>query len=225
MRVFVECGCVHAFTLSPLQLHRHVQPGRGGLSAALSCNGGHAALHQDRQVPSASFAMISFPFFQLRSTGRCHSEDGEHWLWRRISILLHVCSSLNFIMMSFLRVLFFHDFTRLSKSVVRFREVLDVIKFICKEMWTSMYGKQIDNLRTNKTVRRVRTPFVSKYLRSLCCALFDIRCLSQSKHVDLTFPRHIRPCLCCKTTTSTVSRAFRRVQPHQNSSSRFWFSH
>ena len=91
MRVFVECGCVSAFTLSPLQLHRHVQPARGGLSAALPCNGGHAALHQDRKVSSASFAMIFFLFLHLRSTGRCDSENGEHWLWRRISILLHVC--------------------------------------------------------------------------------------------------------------------------------------
>ena len=63
IRVFVERGCVHALTLSPLRLHRHVQPGRGGLSAALSCDGGHAALHQDRKVSSASFARIFISVF------------------------------------------------------------------------------------------------------------------------------------------------------------------
>eukprot|EP00035_Acanthoeca_spectabilis_P021890 m.440789 g.440789 ORF g.440789 m.440789 type:complete len:155 (+) comp18565_c0_seq1:80-544(+) len=38
-----------------------------------------------------------------------------------------------------------------SKSVVgsRFKEQLDVIKFICKEIWQVVFLKQIDNLRTN----------------------------------------------------------------------------
>lgn len=31
----------------------------------------------------------------------------------------------------------------------RFQDTLEVIKFICKEFWTTLYKKQIDNLKTN----------------------------------------------------------------------------
>lgn len=32
-------------------------------------------------------------------------------------------------------------------------ETLDVIKFICKDLWTVAFRKQIDNLKTNHRVR------------------------------------------------------------------------
>ncbi|XP_065833390.1 trafficking protein particle complex subunit 6b-like [Oscarella lobularis] len=38
---------------------------------------------------------------------------------------------------------------RLAKDRVRFKDELEVMKFICKEFWTSLFNKQIDNLRTN----------------------------------------------------------------------------
>ncbi|KAL3205432.1 hypothetical protein MRX96_011317 [Rhipicephalus microplus] len=38
---------------------------------------------------------------------------------------------------------------RLTKDWPRFKTELDVIKFICKEFWSAVYKKQIDNLRTN----------------------------------------------------------------------------
>lgn len=42
---------------------------------------------------------------------------------------------------------------RLSKDKPRFSKAtpdpLEVIKFICKDIWTAMYNKQADNLRTN----------------------------------------------------------------------------
>jgi len=31
----------------------------------------------------------------------------------------------------------------------RFKDELDIIKFICKEFWTAIFGKQADTLRTN----------------------------------------------------------------------------
>ena len=37
-------------------------------------------------------------------------------------------------------------------SLSRFREHLELIKFICKELWISIFGKPIDNLRTNHKV-------------------------------------------------------------------------
>lgn len=38
---------------------------------------------------------------------------------------------------------------RLTKDWPRFKDELETMKFICTDFWTSIYKKQIDNLRTN----------------------------------------------------------------------------
>ncbi|CAL8252947.1 unnamed protein product [Arctogadus glacialis] len=38
---------------------------------------------------------------------------------------------------------------RFTKETPRFKDELDVMKFICKDLWTCLFKKQIDNLRTN----------------------------------------------------------------------------
>ncbi|XP_032830179.1 trafficking protein particle complex subunit 6b [Petromyzon marinus] len=38
---------------------------------------------------------------------------------------------------------------RFTRDSPRFKDELDVMKFICKDFWTSVFKKQIDNLRTN----------------------------------------------------------------------------
>ncbi|XP_015517301.1 trafficking protein particle complex subunit 6b [Neodiprion pinetum] len=38
---------------------------------------------------------------------------------------------------------------RLTREWARFKDELDTIKFICMDLWSSLYRKQIDNLRTN----------------------------------------------------------------------------
>ncbi|XP_056682118.1 trafficking protein particle complex subunit 6B-like [Monodelphis domestica] len=38
---------------------------------------------------------------------------------------------------------------RFTKDTARFKDELDIIKFICKDFWTTVFKKQIDNLRTN----------------------------------------------------------------------------
>ncbi|XP_054258759.1 trafficking protein particle complex subunit 6b [Macrosteles quadrilineatus] len=38
---------------------------------------------------------------------------------------------------------------RLTKDWPRFKDELDTVKFICTDFWSSVYKKQIDNLRTN----------------------------------------------------------------------------
>ncbi|XP_038641943.1 trafficking protein particle complex subunit 6b-like [Scyliorhinus canicula] len=38
---------------------------------------------------------------------------------------------------------------RFTKEAPAFKDELDVMKFICKEFWTNLFRKQIDNLRTN----------------------------------------------------------------------------
>ena len=38
---------------------------------------------------------------------------------------------------------------RQSKDHARFHDTLDIIKFICKEFWSVVFKKPIDNLKTN----------------------------------------------------------------------------
>jgi len=46
----------------------------------------------------------------------------------------------------------------LSNTVDRPRfvetEPLEIVKFICKELWTDLFAKQVDKLQTNFKVRR-----------------------------------------------------------------------
>lgn len=38
---------------------------------------------------------------------------------------------------------------RFTKDSSRFKDDLDIMKFICKDFWNSVFKKQVDNLRTN----------------------------------------------------------------------------
>lgn len=42
---------------------------------------------------------------------------------------------------------------RFSRDRPRFNDTLDVIKFVCKDLWSLVFRKQIDNLKTNHRVR------------------------------------------------------------------------
>ena len=41
---------------------------------------------------------------------------------------------------------------RFSRDRPRMNDTLDVIKFVCKDLWTIVFRKQIDNLKTNHRV-------------------------------------------------------------------------
>lgn len=43
-------------------------------------------------------------------------------------------------------------YTRFAKDRTRFTDTLDVIKFLCKDLWMLVFRKQIDNLKTNHRV-------------------------------------------------------------------------
>ncbi|KAM9429999.1 trafficking protein particle complex subunit 6b isoform 3-T3 [Salvelinus alpinus] len=45
---------------------------------------------------------------------------------------------------------------RFTKDTARFKDELDVMKFICKDFWTCVFKKQIDNLRTNHQDNKFR---------------------------------------------------------------------
>lgn len=61
---------------------------------------------------------------------------------------------------------------RFSKDRPRFTDTLDVIKFLCKDLWMLVFRKQIDNLKTN---HRVRCPYISYSSPSLLCYIEDKR--------------------------------------------------
>lgn len=42
----------------------------------------------------------------------------------------------------------------------RFTDNLDVIKFLCKDLWTVLFKKQVDNLKTNHRVCAIRSGMV-----------------------------------------------------------------
>jgi len=42
---------------------------------------------------------------------------------------------------------------RFARDRPRFTDTLDVIKFLCKDLWMLVFRKQIDNLKTNHRVR------------------------------------------------------------------------
>lgn len=46
----------------------------------------------------------------------------------------------------------YRDIYRFSRDRPRFTDTLDMIKFLCKDIWTLVFRKQIDNLKTNHRV-------------------------------------------------------------------------
>jgi hypothetical protein len=51
--------------------------------------------------------------------------------------------------------------TRFSRDRPRFTDTLDVIKFLCKDLWMLVFRKQIDNLKTNHRVCLIYHPSIS----------------------------------------------------------------
>lgn len=41
---------------------------------------------------------------------------------------------------------------RLTRDTPSFKDELDIMKFICKDFWTKVFRRQVDNLRTNHQV-------------------------------------------------------------------------
>lgn len=43
--------------------------------------------------------------------------------------------------------------SRLTRDSPSFKDELDIMKFICKDFWTKVFRRQVDNLRTNHQVK------------------------------------------------------------------------
>lgn len=52
----------------------------------------------------------------------------------------------------------FSSENRFSRDRPHFNDTLDVIKFVCKDLWTLVFRKQVDNLKTNHRVCAIPPP-------------------------------------------------------------------
>jgi len=93
-----------------------------------------------------------------------------------------------------------------SRDRPRFADTLDMIKFLCKDVWTLVFRKQIDNLKTNHRVGP-RFPFPS--LSSPFSAFFPIFPSSPSRPSLPFFPfPHVRPPPPCQYFLEQVRGGF-----------------
>ena len=88
---------------------------------------------------------------------------------------------------------------RLTLEKPRFSDSLDAVKFICKDFWTAVFKKQVDNLKTNHKVRlRPYSERSAKLIHGLRQWLRP-RELVRSQH--LSSPMALRPrCAGCLRT-------------------------
>ena len=73
---------------------------------------------------------------------------------------------------------------RFSRDRPRFHDTLDVIKFLCKDLWTLVFRKQVDNLKTN---HRVRHPLFLSLSLSLSSSRLVLSCFCFSFSTDSVF--------------------------------------
>jgi len=59
---------------------------------------------------------------------------------------------------------------RLARDRERLVEVLDVVKFLCREFWTEAFRKPVDKLQTNNKGTFLLQDFAFRPLRNLACA-------------------------------------------------------
>ena len=62
---------------------------------------------------------------------------------------------------------------RFSKDRPRFGEYLEAIKFICKEFWSELFNKQVDNLKTNHKGVFVLQDNTFRWLRNVSAEAAD----------------------------------------------------
>lgn len=62
--------------------------------------------------------------------------------------------------------------SRLTRDSPSFKDELDIMKFICKDFWTKVFRRQVDNLRTNHQVKCYTMQYVTTKLVSRFCVVF-----------------------------------------------------
>lgn len=114
---------------------------------------------------------------------------------------------------------------RFSRDRPRFNDTLDVIKFLCKDLWTLVFRKQVDNLKTNHRVRATTKSHYFQALRSITERLVSLGCIRLDRQFFPTFCKneHRNRELSCGASrtgmSSLVLGRWGRLLTHSSSSS------
>lgn len=86
----------------------------------------------------------------LPSGTRTHWEVVKHWhpVSAKWNTWLFTTTSFNWLWWRY-------ALCRLTRDSPSFKDELDIMKFICKDFWTKVFRRQVDNLRTNHQVKQV----------------------------------------------------------------------
>ena len=103
------------------------------------------------RVSEAGIARISCGAGAGREVRRYCQSIHENNIWLLLVSLLKALQGLERERDSKADMIVFLSY-RFSRDRQRFSDSLDVIKFLCKDMWTLIFRKQIDNLKTNHRV-------------------------------------------------------------------------
>ncbi len=86
---------------------------------------------------------------------------------------------------------------RFSRDRPRFTDHLDVIKFLCKDVWTVVFKKQIDNLKTNHRVTWFSSPSLPLPVTASGCTLHEALGTGYDNTICCSSPRlGFLPCPC-----------------------------
>ena len=106
---------------------------------------------------------------QLDSVTSASSDEEEEGLRARLEAIgLHVGANITERCASYiiLQSRTHTDVPRLCHGRAGFTDTLDIVKFLCKELWSTCWDKQVDNLRTNHRVRSLA--------RKICALLRNV---------------------------------------------------
>ena len=58
----------------------------------------------------------------------------------------------------------------MAPEATRLCDEISIMKYICKEFWNAVFNKQIDNLRTNNSVIKIKIYYFELHLcKTECC--------------------------------------------------------
>ena len=77
---------------------------------------------------------------------------------------------------------------KLTKESPKFKDELDLMKFICKDFWMSVFRKQIDNLRTNHQVRLKQGNMINRTANSFFCSRASTFSRTTTSSSSLRYP-------------------------------------
>lgn len=108
------------------------------------------SFHVEQQDPSATITWMLCPPVRLTAADSTFRHS--------FTLKFLAATPGSFIVLFIDRLVFLIVFCRFTKDSPRFKDELEIMKYICKDFWTAVYKKQIDNLRTNHQVKLMTHP-------------------------------------------------------------------